>query len=48
MTMSAGDWVVVGIDNGGNKNSATVLDSEGHFLVEQFKPWYERRRAGGS
>lgn len=35
MTMAAGDWVVVGIDNGGNKNSATVLDSDGHFLVEQ-------------
>ena len=35
MTMAAGDWVVVGMDNGGNKNSATVLDSEGHFLVEQ-------------
>jgi glucokinase len=35
MTLAAGDWVVVGMDNGGNKNSATVLDSDGHFLVEQ-------------
>lgn len=32
--MSAGDaWVVVGLDNGGNKNNATVLDAAGGFLV---------------
>jgi predicted NBD/HSP70 family sugar kinase len=27
-------WVVVGLDNGGNKNNATVLDSDGQFLVD--------------
>ena len=27
-------WVVVGLDNGGNKNNATVLDSAGRFLVD--------------
>jgi predicted NBD/HSP70 family sugar kinase len=30
-----GAWVVVGLDNGGNKNNATVLDSAGRFLVAQ-------------
>ncbi len=29
----AGDWVVVGLDNGGTKNNATVLDAFGRFLV---------------
>jgi glucokinase len=29
-----GRWVVVGLDNGGTTNNATVLDSEGRFLVE--------------
>ena len=28
-------WVVVGLDNGGTKNNATVLDASGRFLVEQ-------------
>jgi predicted NBD/HSP70 family sugar kinase len=27
-------WFVVGLDNGGNKNNATVLDPAGRFLVE--------------
>jgi glucokinase len=27
-------WVVVGIDNGGNTNNATILDSAGRFLVD--------------
>jgi glucokinase len=27
-------WVVVGLDNGGNKNNATVVDPSGHFLVD--------------
>ena len=27
-------WYVVGLDNGGNKNNATVLDPSGRFLVE--------------
>ncbi len=31
----ADSWVVVGLDNGGNKNNATVLDAEGEFLVKQ-------------
>jgi len=35
MTKSQGDWVVVGLDNGGNKNNATVLDSAGNFLVDR-------------
>jgi glucokinase len=29
-----GEWVTVGIDNGGTANNGTVLDSHGHFLVE--------------
>ena len=34
--MPSGDsWVVVGLDNGGNKNNATVLDASGKFLVEE-------------
>ena len=28
-------WVVVGLDNGGNKNNATVLDPSGRFLVDR-------------
>jgi glucokinase len=31
---TARGWVVVGIDNGGNSNNATVLDASGRFLVE--------------
>ncbi|HEY8233976.1 MAG TPA: ROK family protein [Vicinamibacteria bacterium] len=34
--MTSGDaWVVVGLDNGGNKNNATVLDAAGRFLVTE-------------
>jgi predicted NBD/HSP70 family sugar kinase len=29
------DWVLVGLDNGGNKNNATVLDPTGRFLVDE-------------
>jgi glucokinase len=29
------DWVVVGLDNGGTSNNGTVLDADGHFLVDQ-------------
>jgi predicted NBD/HSP70 family sugar kinase len=29
-----GGWAVVGIDNGGNTNNATVLDSAGRFLID--------------
>ncbi|GAA4616163.1 ROK family glucokinase [Actinoallomurus liliacearum] len=28
-------WVVVGLDNGGTSNNATVLDAEGSFLVDR-------------
>ncbi len=31
----ADSWVVVGLDNGGNKNNATVLAASGEFLVKQ-------------
>ena len=31
----ADSWVVVGLDNGGNKNNATVLDAAGEYLVSQ-------------
>ena len=27
-------WFVVGLDNGGNQNNATVLDAAGRFLVD--------------
>jgi predicted NBD/HSP70 family sugar kinase len=29
-----GEWVTVGIDNGGTSNNGTVLDSRGNFLVD--------------
>ncbi|HEX6451282.1 MAG TPA: ROK family protein [Trebonia sp.] len=32
--MAAGDWVTVGIDNGGTANNGTVLDAGGRFLVD--------------
>jgi glucokinase len=32
---TASDWVVVGIDNGGNSNNATILDGTGRFLVDR-------------
>lgn len=31
----SGDWVTVGIDNGGTTNNGTVLDSNGTFLVAE-------------
>jgi predicted NBD/HSP70 family sugar kinase len=31
----SGDWVTVGIDNGGTANNGTVLDSSGRFLVTE-------------
>ena len=31
----SGDWVTVGIDNGGTTNNGTVLDSSGTFLVTE-------------
>jgi glucokinase len=32
---TAGQWVVVGIDNGGNSNNATILDASRGFLVDR-------------
>ena len=32
--LAPGDWVTVGIDNGGTANNGTVLDSDGRFLVD--------------
>ncbi|MGD0593111.1 MAG: ROK family protein [Acidimicrobiales bacterium] len=32
--VTSSSWVVVGLDNGGTSNSATVLDDSGRFLVE--------------
>lgn len=31
--MEASPWYIVGLDNGGTTNNATVLDAEGRFLV---------------
>jgi len=28
-------WVVVGLDNGGNKNNATIVDAAGRFLINE-------------
>src|SRR6201996_3245454 len=32
---ASGDWVTVGIDNGGTANNGTVLDSGGKFLIAE-------------
>ena len=32
---TADRWVVVGLDNGGTTNNATVLDQAGRFLVDR-------------
>jgi glucokinase len=32
--MATDEWVVVGLDNGGTANNATVLDASGRFLVD--------------
>src|ERR1700760_4019409 len=32
---ASGDWVTVGIDNGGTANNGTVLDADGLFLIEE-------------
>jgi len=34
-TATSSSWVVVGLDNGGTCNSATVLDGSGRFLVDR-------------
>jgi glucokinase len=33
--MTADSWVVVGLDNGGTSNNATLLDASGRFLVDR-------------
>jgi glucokinase len=35
MPSSPAPWVVVGLDNGGNANNATILDATGKFLVDR-------------
>ena len=32
---ASGDWVTVGIDNGGTANNGTVLDADGTFLIAE-------------
>ena len=39
-------WVVVGLDNGGTKNNATVVDDAGHFLVDQLVETPSRVKEG--
>ena len=39
-------WAVVGLDNGGTSNSATVLDSAGRFLVNELFESPSRVREG--
>ena len=39
-------WVVVGLDNGGTANNATVLDSAGRFLVDRMLEMPSRVREG--
>jgi len=39
-------WVVVGLDNGGTKNNATVLDASGRFLVDGMVETPSRVREG--
>ncbi len=44
--MNTGSWVVVGLDNGGNCNSATVLDASRRFLVDRLVESPSRVREG--
>lgn len=39
-------WVVVGLDNGGNANNATVLDARGRFVVDRLVETPSRVREG--
>jgi glucokinase len=41
-------WVVVGLDNGGTTNNATVLDATGQYLVERLVETPSRVREGPS
>ena len=33
--LASGDWVTIGIDNGGTANNGTVLDCDGNFLITE-------------
>jgi len=44
--VTSGPWVVVGLDNGGTSNSATVLDDTGRFLVDRLVETPSRVREG--
>jgi glucokinase len=44
--VNADRWVVVGLDNGGTANNATVLDEDGHFLVDDLLELPSRVREG--
>ena len=44
--MASRSWVVVGLDNGGTSNSATLLDGSGRFLVERLVESPSRVREG--
>ncbi len=44
--MTPSSWVVVGLDNGGTCNSATVLDRSGRFLVDGLVETPSRVREG--
>ncbi len=44
--MTSNSWVVVGLDNGGTCNSATVLDDSGRYLVDRLVESPSRVREG--
>jgi predicted NBD/HSP70 family sugar kinase len=44
--LGAASWVVVGLDNGGTSNNATVLDETGRFLVDHLQELPSRVREG--
>jgi len=43
---TSASWVVVGLDNGGTSNNATVLDASGRFLVDRLVETPSRVREG--
>lgn len=44
--MTSNSWVIVGLDNGGTSNSATVLNDSGRFLVDRLVESPSRVREG--
>ena len=44
--MASEAWFVVGVDNGGTSNNATVLDQHGRFLVDTLMETPSRVEAG--